>query len=126
MRILAITLMLCFCYQLVARLGVWAWYEANKQYVATVLCENKDKPAMKCCGKCYLRKQINNTGDNTESTPGKQQVKWEKLSWIAVLPIAKTSEISLPVVADKKAESYYRNLYKFTSVTSIFHPPGVC
>ena len=118
--------MLCFCYQLVARLGVVAWYEVNKEYVATVLCENKDKPAMKCCGKCYLRKQLKNTSDNTENAPGKQQqVKWEKLSWVAVLPSAKPTAAILSLQENKQLNSYYQNLYRFTSVVNIFHPPSI-
>lgn len=33
-------------------------YYANYDYVATVLCENRDKPALACNGKCYLQKQM--------------------------------------------------------------------
>jgi hypothetical protein len=33
-------------------------YYANYEYIATVLCENRDKPAMACNGKCYLEKQL--------------------------------------------------------------------
>ncbi len=33
-------------------------YHSNKDYIANVLCENRDKPAMACNGKCYLKKQI--------------------------------------------------------------------
>jgi hypothetical protein len=34
-------------------------YHANYDYIATVLCENRDKPYLECNGKCYLEKQIN-------------------------------------------------------------------
>lgn len=117
--------MLCFCYQLVARLGVVAWYEVNKQYVATVLCENKDKPGMKCCGKCYLRKQLNNTSDNTENAPGKQLVKWEKLTLVAILPETKSKVDKAAPEHTTILKGYYKNLYRFTPIVSIFHPPGV-
>jgi len=33
-------------------------YYANYEYVATVLCENRDKPALACNGKCYLEKEM--------------------------------------------------------------------
>lgn len=33
-------------------------YYANYDYIATVLCENKDKPYLECNGKCYLEKQL--------------------------------------------------------------------
>ena len=33
-------------------------YYSNKEYIASVLCENRDKPALACNGKCYLEKQL--------------------------------------------------------------------
>lgn len=33
-------------------------YVANYDYIATVLCENKDKPELQCNGQCYLMKQL--------------------------------------------------------------------
>lgn len=33
-------------------------FYANQEYIVTVLCENRDKPAMACGGKCYLEKQM--------------------------------------------------------------------
>ncbi|MFD1294595.1 hypothetical protein ACFQ5N_12190 [Lutibacter holmesii] len=33
-------------------------YHANYDYIATVLCENRDKPFLACNGKCYLEKQL--------------------------------------------------------------------
>lgn len=34
-------------------------YHANYEYIATILCENKDRPYLECNGKCYLEKQLN-------------------------------------------------------------------
>jgi len=34
-------------------------YHANYDYIATVLCENRDRPYLECNGKCYLEKQLN-------------------------------------------------------------------
>jgi len=36
-------------------------YYANYDYIANVLCENRDKPYLECNGKCYLEKQLNKT-----------------------------------------------------------------
>jgi hypothetical protein len=46
-------------------------YYANYDYIATVLCENKDKPYLECNGKCYLQKQLqktNHTNHDHKST----------------------------------------------------------
>jgi len=47
-------------------------YYSNKEYIASVLCENRDKPALACNGKCYLEKQIkraNNQDNHNHSIP---------------------------------------------------------
>lgn len=46
-------------------------YHANYDYIANVLCENRDKPYLECNGKCYLEKQIkkaNHTNHDHKST----------------------------------------------------------
>lgn len=47
-------------------------YYANYDYIATVLCENKDRPYLECNGKCYLEEQLqtvnhDNHGHNSEA-----------------------------------------------------------
>lgn len=39
--------------------GTIAYYHANKDYIAKVLCENRAKPQLNCDGKCYLAKKLN-------------------------------------------------------------------
>ncbi len=34
------------------------YYNANKAYIARVLCENRDRPQLHCDGKCYLAKKL--------------------------------------------------------------------
>ncbi|WP_128546975.1 hypothetical protein [Larkinella soli] len=38
--------------------GTIAYYQVNKDYIARVLCQNRDKPQLHCDGKCYLAKQL--------------------------------------------------------------------
>ena len=33
-------------------------YSANKAHIVAVLCENRERPALACNGKCYLKKQL--------------------------------------------------------------------
>ncbi len=44
-------------------------YIANYEYIVNVLCENKEKPELKCHGKCYLTKQIAKEAEQSEDTP---------------------------------------------------------
>jgi len=39
-------------------LFVYAGFELNKNYIATHLCVNRDKPWLHCNGKCYFMKKI--------------------------------------------------------------------
>ncbi|MVM30813.1 hypothetical protein GO755_12295 [Spirosoma sp. HMF4905] len=42
----------------VSQWGTIAYYHVNKDYIARVLCENRDKPQLHCDGKCYLAKKL--------------------------------------------------------------------
>jgi hypothetical protein len=57
-RIIAILLMLSLSYQAFIKLGIVIWFECNRDYIAKNLCENRAQPEKKCCGKCYLNKQM--------------------------------------------------------------------
>ncbi|MCB9226052.1 MAG: hypothetical protein R2836_07695 [Chitinophagales bacterium] len=37
---------------------VYIIYNANKSYITEVFCVNKDKPELKCNGKCHLAKSL--------------------------------------------------------------------
>lgn len=39
--------------------GYIIYWKANQTYISQQFCENKNKPKLKCCGKCYLKKQLN-------------------------------------------------------------------
>lgn len=47
---------------------VTSWW-LNRDYIARVLCVNRDKPQMHCNGKCHLAKQLK----AVENTERKQQ-----------------------------------------------------
>jgi hypothetical protein len=38
--------------------GIIAQYQLNKDYIARVLCENRDRPELHCDGQCYLAKRL--------------------------------------------------------------------
>ncbi|SHG55519.1 hypothetical protein [Winogradskyella jejuensis] len=52
-------------------------YAANYDYIIKVLCENKDKPELKCNGKCYLSKQLAKEAQESEDMPFNSQDKIE-------------------------------------------------
>jgi hypothetical protein len=44
-------------------------YLINKDYIAKILCINKDKPKSCCKGKCHMVKQLQKTNKNTDNDP---------------------------------------------------------
>ena len=46
--------------------GIIAHYQINKEYIARVLCENRDKPQLHCDGKCYLAKRLRASQDRQD------------------------------------------------------------
>lgn len=66
-----------FLVQSFTRTFVYFSYELNKDYIAEVLCINKDKKEMQCEGKCHLKKQLKKE-EKKESTPaGSSKTKLE-------------------------------------------------
>jgi hypothetical protein len=46
---------------------IYAGFEFNRQYIATTLCENIDKPMLNCKGKCFLAKKIKEAEEKEKS-----------------------------------------------------------
>jgi hypothetical protein len=57
-KVVAILLLFALAVQGTSQLAVLAGYELHKNYIAQVLCINRDRPAMHCDGKCYLMKKL--------------------------------------------------------------------
>jgi len=73
-QFLAISFYLLYLLAMIKPLIPMLEYYANYDYIVTVLCENKDKPLLKCNGKCYLQDQIkkndyNNTHNHNSTVP---------------------------------------------------------
>lgn len=118
-RIVSILLILVLTLQCFSRLGMIAYYRINKSYIATVLCINKDKPQMRCDGKCYLAKQIRQEAERERHIPG-------NLKEISETVLFCEAEISVgPAAAGRIERVYPFYLSSFTGAhgSSIFHPP---
>jgi hypothetical protein len=120
----AIIMLMCISYQYMIKLGIMAWYEINKEYVAATYCENKDKPEMKCCGKCYLNKQLAKADGSSDSKqlPSKNH-KIELVEFIPVIAVPFSCQV---IPRDTKV---FHDQYKLPlgrdPLASIFHPPPV-
>jgi len=99
-------------------------YIVNYDYIVKELCENKEKPVLKCNGKCHLMKELAKTAEDDKNTSSdkKQNVKQE----IEVLFYQDFKPLSCSnsyVFTNNKINSVYQNLYALTAIQSTFHPP---
>ena len=46
--------------------GTVAYFHVNRNYIARVLCENRDRPQLNCNGKCYLAKKLKQQQDKKD------------------------------------------------------------
>jgi hypothetical protein len=110
--------------QCLVQLGIISYYELNKNYIAKNLCENRDKPAMKCCGKCYLRKQLKKVtqNDNNTKAPNNKVEKTEIVAFVipnkVILP--ESNAFNIDVVQHPSMQ----HLHGFNIPFPIFHPPS--
>ena len=49
------------------RFIIYAGFKLNQGYISSVLCENRDKPVLKCNGKCYLTKKLKQAEEKEKS-----------------------------------------------------------
>ncbi|WP_432328376.1 hypothetical protein ACRQ5D_01315 [Mucilaginibacter sp. P25] len=50
-----------------SRFFIFAGFELNRNYIATKLCENRNRPWLHCDGKCYFAKKIKQAEDKQAS-----------------------------------------------------------
>ncbi|MCC3160667.1 hypothetical protein LJ737_25740 [Hymenobacter sp. 15J16-1T3B] len=55
---IAVLLLCSLSVHCAGRLGIVASWWLQRDYVARVLCINRDKPQLHCNGKCHLRKEL--------------------------------------------------------------------
>ncbi len=123
--VIAILVMFSLSFQVLVKVAIIGWYELNKDYIAKNLCENRDKPQMKCCGKCYLRKQLKKAEDGTDANgkqaPGKN-IKIELAEFVV------PQRISIPSFYTAAAHHYnpiMQHMHGFDPLVNIFHPPSM-
>jgi len=96
-------------------------YVVNYDYISKVLCENKEKPELKCNGKCHLKAELAKASE--ENFPASQESKSNitlELLFLETIPEFKFNRI---YVEKQQVSISYSRLYFRLHSTSIFHPP---
>ena len=120
-QLIAFLLLIAFATQTFGQAITVANFYINQNYIAKNLCENRDKPQLKCCGKCQLSKKLKQEEKQDQQIPGlkgsnKSEVLWSK----SYFPDFKSVVISSPILFKS---------HRFTDGLQmpfcIFHPPRV-
>lgn len=104
--------------------GVLVYWVGNHAYIATTLCENLDKPELKCDGKCYLKKNLS-AGDEGPKQSKVPAPNLKKGAEVAACIFEKTLQPriefrpELSVLIPSEPE-----LVQLVRAQDIFHPPG--
>jgi hypothetical protein len=101
-----------------SRFFVYAGFELNKDYIATKLCENRNKPQLHCNGKCYFMKKIKQA-EEKQNTDDRQAQK--NLFQEANFNQPVTVKFYSVLLSVTKVPNYRIQLPQ--QVASIFQPP---
>lgn len=98
-------------------------YTINKDYIASYLCVNRDKPLSGCEGKCYLEKQIKETAEsnNSPDTNTNKKVQNEEVNEFlsAHSTILKVFESNVTHAINQET------IFSSRTVSAIFIPPQI-
>lgn len=121
-RLLAFSLAALMLLQTFSREIIVVDYQVHKARITQLFCVNKDKPALRCNGKCHLAKQLRKASDSESKAPG---AGFAKVKYEVVVPtmlwVAPPLYTPLPSPLYAPAASV---LYTFTPVHGVFHPPA--
>ena len=119
-RVISFVLLFSVISANLSRLYVFAGFELNQKYIASNLCENRDKPWMHCNGKCYLMKKIKQAEEKEKSTERQTQKSlFQESEFVAAFTLKFHTSLLQIIVTP----------YHYTSSTpnpgAVFRPPQV-
>jgi len=95
-------------------------YVINYDYIAKVLCINKDKPELSCNGKCQLMKKL---AQQEQDDYNSLEINMEEypIGFVSVLQLNNSFITTL-----QKVNNYaFAKEYSYLHLKSVFHPPAV-
>ncbi|MEH0154502.1 hypothetical protein V6R21_10185 [Limibacter armeniacum] len=104
---------------------IFADYELRKEYIAEVLCVNRNRVELACAGKCYLKKQLNKAKQAEE-----QQKKQETSTMVVFLAFPDyqlTDEPFTDTFASYSKPDYftYDEVIRSSYFADILQPPRI-
>jgi hypothetical protein len=120
-KITSIALVLILSAQCFYQLGVITYFHLNNDYIAEVLCINKEKPITMCHGKCFLNKNLDvadDAGTDKGTLPAGKKIDF---------PTFLVSEVDCSLNTLDQQDpgySFYRSGISSEHSPGPFHPPA--
>ena len=104
------------------RLGILIDFKINQDFIAKVLCINKDTSMTICNGKCYLSKRLKEA-DEQEQSRFPKNIK-DKIEIIFFSHFADTNILNFNLPCEKKSFNKYQpHFHNSSFISNIFRPP---
>lgn len=120
-KLATLLLVLIVLLQCSMKMAIVAYYQINKEFIASTLCENRAKPMLHCDGKCYLKKKIKAQESNESKLAG----FLKQMPEVSYFPTP--FDLSLPTQSYEVVAISFNSTYSFTydstSKSPIFQPP---
>jgi hypothetical protein len=104
------------------KIGILIDFKINRDFIATVLCINKEKPLTMCNGKCYLSEQLKKAEEQEEQqAPTSKKERLEVVYYFIKNPLA--SLFLSDRYSRKLNHAYKSEFYRSSFAADIFRPP---
>ncbi|MFK7901083.1 MAG: hypothetical protein AB8B61_10045 [Cyclobacteriaceae bacterium] len=123
-RYVSILMLVLLVVNMSSPVSVYFSYQLNKEYIATQLCENRDRPELACNGQCILMKKLQEFNKQTTSASSSQfalpSLSFDYLRGISL-------EYNLTALVHEKIQLTIFSIreYFFQYISLIGHPPQV-
>jgi len=101
-------------------------YFFHKEYIVQNLCENKDKPELKCHGKCHLEKEIKKTVKEEREDPILPSPENEKENKQLNLFVETEHKLLYSLSSEKQGFLYEEMTSSFTRRFIVPPPKFIC
>ncbi len=121
-KILSITLLFSLILPYLLNVAIIVNFKINQEFIAKVLCIDKDKPESNCHGTCQLSKQLSET-DNDDPNKEQNKLKTEVETNLFLRSHPKSVNTYALDENEGDANGYYCEFYSSTYLSDIFKPP---
>lgn len=123
-KIISLFLLFVISIQSGYAVGVSVWFFMNREKIAEKYCVNKNRPALKCNGKCYLSKKMKEAAAEDNAIPIPEGIHFIKSVNCIITDISLPQTHSADLVSEPNRKGEFVNHYEYQLISEIFHPPG--